>query len=80
MARSMRNGAAAERGRGRGEQDGGRRDEAAAEADDGDQRGEAAEDQDDRLGIDAFARRQFAAQRQSTRLPIASSARPVATT
>ena len=57
-------GAAAERGRGRGEQHGGRRDEAAAEADDGDQRGEAAEDEDDRLRIEAFALGEIAAPGQ----------------
>ena len=56
-------GAAAEGGGRRREQDRGGGDESAAEADERDQRGEAAEDQEDRLGIGALARRQFAAQR-----------------
>jgi hypothetical protein len=51
-------------GRGCGEQHGGGRDEAAAEADDGDQRGQAAEDEDDRLRIEAFALGEIAAPSQ----------------
>ena len=54
-------GAAAERGGGRGEQHGGGRDETAAEADDGDQRGQAAEDENDRLRIETFAGGEIAA-------------------
>ena len=41
----------------------GRKDEAAAKADDGDQQRKAAEDQPHGLGIGALARRQIAAQR-----------------
>ena len=59
---------------------GGRKDEAAAEADDGDQRGEAAEDQHDRLWYLISRAPAGSPSTPLMKLPIARTAKPMAMT